>query len=162
MFKKIANHVATLGPVGFLPFAGLVSTVLALPIIFMVNAIVWAMPIVYPLIYILLFGGCTILLIAALDHAHTVHQPRSTMVINHILGLLFVFSGIALNIKILATGCVAFLLLRHFLPRVMLRYAGINCTAWPAVIHLLFVDVVAGLLANFVFRFIFWLVTISS
>ena len=135
--KKIINGLATLGPVGYFPFAEIITLFLSIPMVMAVNAVVFAL------------------------HTGTGEEqalPRSVMMINRVFGLLLAFSGISLNVKLLVVGCLFFLATRHFLPRLLLKYAEINLTTWPAVVHLLVIDCTAGMFVNFVFRFIFWLV----
>jgi hypothetical protein len=155
--KKIANALATFGPVGYFPFAGLIAVLLSIPIVMAVNSLVWGFPAIYPFIYVALFLLCVAVLVFAL-YPEEESLPRSAMMINRVLGLLVVFSGIAINTKLLVIGSIFFLLLRHFIPRLLLRYAAVNFSSWPAFVHLLFIDITAGLAANFIFRFIFWLV----
>ena len=156
--KRIANALATFGPVGYFPFAGVIAALLSIPIVMAVDSLVWGFPAIYPFIYVALFFLCAAVLIFALHPGEEEPLPRSAMMINRVLGLLFAFSGLAINIKLLVIGCLFFLLLRHFIPRLLLLYAGINFSSWPALVHILFIDIAAGMTVNFIFRFIFWLV----
>lgn len=158
--RTVTNIFVTLGPIGYVPFAGIIAVLLALPVVYAVDAVVWAMPDFYPAIYVAL----VVFFAAALGIVHwgpvEEHPPRHAVVVTRILGMLIVFSGIPLSIKFLLTGMGFFLLVRYFLPQSMLRYAGINCDSWSLLASLLFIDCVSGQLVNFIFRFIFWLVTI--
>jgi len=156
--KKIADVCATFGPIGYYPFAGVINVLLSIPIVLVVDSLVWAIPWVYPFLYVALFVLTTLILLVTLHRDREEVLPRNVMMINRVLGLLFVFSGIAVNVKLLVVGGVVFLALRHFIPRLLLQYASINLMHWPALIHLLFIDVFAGLSVNFMFRFVFWLV----
>lgn len=158
MFRKIASSIATLGPIGYLPFSSFIAVLLSLPIVAAVDGLVWSMPFFYPGLYVAFSVMCILIIALALSNDEENRPTRSAFMINHMLGFLIVFSGISINIKLLTTGFFLFLAIRHFLPRVLLRYAGINCFAWVALLGILFVDVAAGFSVNFIFRFIFWLV----
>jgi hypothetical protein len=158
MLRRIASSLATFGPVGRLPFANLLAVLLSLPVVVAVDALVWPLPFLYPGIYVALFVFCMGVILFALANDEDNRPPRSAFMINHMLGLLIVFSGIALNLKLLLTGLVLFLLIRHFLPRALLKFAGLDCFAWVPLLGILFVDLAAGFAVNFIFRFIFWLV----
>lgn len=158
--RTIANLFLTLGPVGALPFAGFFSVLLALPLVYAVDAFVWAIPSGYPIIYIAFLGFFSAALAIVLWGPVEEHPPRHTIVATRILGMLIVFAGIPLSVKFLLTGTMLFLLVRHFLPQCMERYAGIDCASWSLLASFLLIDCISGQIVNFIFRFIFWLVTI--
>ena len=158
--RTIANLFVTLGPVGSVPYAGLIAVLLALPVVYAVDALVWAIPAGYPLIYIALLVFFAAALAVVGWSPMEEQPPHHAIVATRILGMAIVFSGIPLSMKFLFTGTIFFLLVRHFLPQSMQRYAGIDCASWSLLASFLFIDCVSGQLVNFIFRFIFWLVTI--
>lgn len=160
--RTIVNSVVTLGPVGNYPFGGGIATILAIPFVYIIDMLVWSLPSLYPGIYILSLSVAALFLIFALFNGHEGRPLPSAIVINRIVGMLLVFSGIPLNIKFLITGLCFFLLMRYALPRLLARYAGIDCDTWPFLLSVLTIDCAAGLLVNFAFRFIFWLVTLPA
>lgn len=157
--RTIANAIITLGPIGYLPFAGVFAALIAIPFVYFVDALIWAMQPLYPGIYMVILVFVAALLAFSSLGSSEERPPRNAMMITSVYGMLLVFSGITINIKFLITGCILFVLVSYALPRLLARFAHIDCTTLPLVLSLLLIDCSAGLLINFLFRFVFWLVT---
>ncbi len=160
--RSIANVVVTLGPVGYLPFASVLAAALAIPLVYFMDMLIWVMNSLYPGIYMVLLVFVAALLFFSSMGNDKQRPPRNALVVTHVYGMLLVFSGIMINIKFLVTGYVLFVLLSYALPRLLVRFAKIDCTTWPLLLSFLFVDCAAGLFVNFIFRFVFWLVTMPG
>lgn len=159
--KKIVNPIVTLGPLGSLPFAGFLAVLAAIPAVYGIDMLIWGLPALYPGLHITLMGIVAGLLAITSMQDSTESLPASSIVINRVIGILFVFAGIPVTIKFLATGLVLFLLIRFAIPRLLHYYGGINYADLPSLFILLGLDLLAGFTVNLLFRFIFWLVIIS-
>jgi hypothetical protein len=77
--------------------------------------------------------------------------------VNRILGFALALSGISIQLKFIITAFLLYLLLRFFVPRLLMRYALLDVNRLPALLAFLVVDVGVGFFINFFFRFAFWL-----
>lgn len=160
--RSIASSIATLGPIGYLPFAGLFAAALAIPVVYCMDMLIWAMHALYPGVYMILLLFISGVIIFASFGQGGERPSRNSLVIANVYGMLLVFSGIAINIKFVITGYVLFVLISYALPRLLMRFARIDCATWPLLFGVLFIECTAGLLVNFLFRFVFWLVTMPG
>ncbi len=155
--RKIANFCVTLGSIGFMPFGGVLALCVGLPIAIFLDVVVWTLPSVYPGVYLVLAAIVALLIAFYLRETYT-HQPAyHAIVVNRVLGFSLALSGISIHLKFLLTTFILYLILRFFLPRLLMRYAMLDVNRLPAVLALLVVDVGVGFLINFFFRFAFWL-----
>lgn len=162
MLKKIASSISTLGPVGRLPFASLITLFLSIPLVFALDVIVWGVTFLYPGIYIALFILFWTVMFLALSSSEELKPQPNSLMLNVMLGFILTFSGIAINTKLLVTGFFLFLFMKHFVPRALRKYAGIDCFVWHPLFGFLVIDIASGFFVNFIFRFIFWLVAMPQ
>lgn len=159
--KNISNSIATVGPLGRLPFGGALTVIVSLPVVYCVNFLVTSFPALYPWIQLIILAIAVLaVFIAQRMNEHPDGLGKNLIVVNRIIGMVLAFSGLYLNLKFLITGFGLYFLFRHVTPILILRYMGIDLYRGARVASIFLVDCLAGLAVNFVFRFIFWLVTL--
>jgi phosphatidylglycerophosphatase A len=139
---------ATLGPLGNFKAPGTVATCITL---FFIIGLSWLNVSLYAygvfLIAITLFSLCIVS--KAIRAFPGDHDPRS-IVIDEVVGTLFTFYNVPLNIGMVCIGFIVFRLLDIYKPLGIAMVERCN-----DAFGIVFDDIVAGIIANFVVRFVY-------
>lgn len=140
---KRAHAIASLGPIGYLPASGTLSTLVTMPMVYLLAE--YVTPIAYALIVFLIalaaFGSIHEVL------KHSTETDPSHIVIDELVGYLYTFLFLPITMKTLFVG---FLLFRFF---DITKWCGVNyCEKLPGAWGVLADDCAAGLLSNVVLQ----------
>lgn len=139
MNTKVAERLASLGPLGYLPAPGTVATLITLPAVYLLAG--YFSPIGYARI------ACLVAFIAwCAIHVATKHSSDSDpshIVIDEVVGCLYTFLFLPINGKTLILGCLFF---RFF---DITKWCGVRyCEKLSGAWGVLLDDCAAGLLSN--------------
>lgn len=154
--KKICFNISTLFGLGEKFYGGFTATIIALPVVLLLDFVSKLIPEQYffwLLLNLLLFSF-TIILLAL---SFVTDKDKTTIVLNNMVGMIIVFIGIPLKIKLIITGFVSFHIIAFLAPFIVYRLFKYRVENIPSYISTLFVSIIYGTIANVFLRFIFWL-----
>jgi len=153
--KEWCLSIASLGPIGYMPFGAQIAALLSFPILIILG---W----LFLLSTSLFYGIVTTLALLAVLAIYVAlgfetDQHPGVIVINNVLGMVIVFICMPITIKFAAIGILLFYGAKYLIPRVMRKLVGQSFEKWPLFITLIGVDVFSGLVVNIFLRFVLWL-----
>jgi phosphatidylglycerophosphatase A len=145
---KWYTFLATLGPIGYLPAPGTIATLLALPLVYNVQALLPSTT-GYTVVCIV---ACIIGLVVVHKTLHYLNRfdDPSEIVIDEVVGCMITFIGIAWSVESVLLGFILFRFLDIF------KLAGIYYVQqledeWGIMLD----DVLAGIFSNLILRLFF-------
>lgn len=157
--KNACFNFSTLFGLGKNIFGPLFATFISLPIIFLIKLINKLIPVNY-FYYVIISLLFVYLIITVLSLSFIAQEDKSTIVINKIVGMLFVFWTIDLNVKFFITGLILFNIITLLAPCILNHFFGIeNFRFKPFYVYIdiLFSDIFYGLISNLFLHFLVWL-----
>ena len=153
--KEWFLNIATLGPIGRLPFGEHIATLLAFPLLVILG---WMYLLSATLLYVV---ASIIVLLAVISvyialNFETEEHP-GVIVIGHLLGMLAVFTCINMTLKIAIIGFILFYGMRYVLPLVMRKLVGEQFEKWPLIVTIFGVNIFSGIAVNTFLQFVVWL-----
>lgn len=146
MKKQLAKWIVTLGPIGYLPASGTWATLLTA--LFLICVKSWLTFFNYTFFFVLFLIGSYILLSQSIGDFKD-HDP-SEIVIDEVIGCLFVFWAIPISWQSILCGVLLFRIFD------ILKIGPIKCAeCYTGAWGILFDDLLAGLLANLLLQFFF-------
>ena len=154
--REICFDISTLFGLGESFLGSFIAELISLPLIFLSRFFYDILPIDY---FLWTFGILFFisLLIIFLSLGFITDRDKNAIVLNKTIGMMFVFIGINLRLKIVVTGFVIFHLLRFFGPFIFYRIFNRRVESLPAHVAPLFGDVVYGITCNIFLNIILWI-----
>lgn len=145
---KLYTRIATLGPIGYYGAPGTVATVLTLPAVFLLHTLISSQKIYIALVLSALAVAIFIVK-QALKQIKRHHDP-SEIVLDEVIGCLFVFWGITLSVKAILVGFLLFRALD------IIKFGWIKrAEAWADAWGVMGDDIMAALITNIILRILF-------
>jgi phosphatidylglycerophosphatase A len=154
--KEICFKIATLFGLGKKPFAVFMATAISILIVFGYRIIATIIPGIY-LHYALVSLFLLYLIITFLALHFITEQDKSTIVINKMVGMLFVFYSIDFKIKFIITGFVLFHLLSFFKETICFKVCRCRLENIPFNLGTFFGYIIFGITSNLFLQFLNWL-----
>ena len=153
---EICFKIATLFGLGERFYGVFVATMISLPLVFLFNFVAQLIP--YPsflwMVGSLLFVSLFVIFLAL---RFVTDKDKTTIVLNNTIGMIFVFIGIPLKIKLMVTGFISFHIFTLLAPFVLYRLFSRRAESLPSYLAPLFADIMYGITANLFLKLIIWL-----
>ena len=155
--EKMAVNVATLGPIGRMPFGfgSIVASLAALPVWFLLHRVFNLTTLRQLIVTLIIIGILMVITQFALGSDFL--RRRSDIVIDSIAGLLIALFSMPFWFKLLAFGFVLYHFI-HFLQRFFM-FKGIfaRLNTLPGVLAVFVDDMIVGLLVNMFLALMLWI-----
>lgn len=146
---RICTSIATLGPVGYFGASGTVATILALPLVYILHAYI-PNQYLYGIAALCIYFVSIFIVKQALHYLKR-HQDPSEIVLDEVVGCIWVFWGIVLIPKSIVVGCLLFRTLD------IIKFGWVKrAESWANAWGVMGDDMVAALLTNIVLRMLFY------
>ena len=153
--KKICFNIATLGGIGEFIFGGIAATLLAIPVLLLLNTLMWFGPMFLSIAAVILTLAVIITIHLALRFESD--KDASSIVLDRFFGFIVMLLGIPLGFKIVVVGLIFFSVLNFFSSFLFNKLLKFNFDELPGALGILTGDIVMGLFLNVFFRFVLWL-----
>lgn len=154
--KKLCFNISTLFGLGERFYGPFIATIIALPFVLLLDLLSKLISEQYFFWFfcsLLLFS----LLIILLALSFVTDKDKATIVLNNTIGMIFVFIGIPLRIKLIITGFVSFHIFAFLAPFILYRIFKCRAENLPSYLAPLFADIIYGISTNIFLRLILWL-----
>lgn len=141
-------RIATLGPVGYFGASGTVATILTLPLMYWFHVIIPDQRLYLGMVVCMLALSMVIITRALRNFKR--HDDPSEIVLDEVVGCLFVFWGISLSTQSIVVGFLLFRALD------IIKFGWVKkAEEWADAWGIMGDDMIAALLANIVLRLLF-------
>jgi hypothetical protein len=153
--KEWCLSIASLGPIGYLPFGAQIAALLAFPVLI---ALGWLYLLSVTLFSVIAstLGALAVLSIYVALTLETDQHP-GIIVIHNLLGVLLTFTCVPVTIKFALIGILLFYGARYTIPLLARKLIGQSYEQWPLFVTMLGVNVFSGLAVNIFLQFVLWL-----
>ncbi len=153
--KEICFNIATLGTIGEWKTGGLVASLLAIPLLFILRAIRWVKPAFHVTAIILIVALIALCIHFAL-HYQTDKDP-SILILDKPIGFMIVLFGIPFSLKLMLIGFLLFHALTFFMPTLTQKLWDLNFDNLPDILGIFANDLVSGFIVNIFLHMILWI-----
>lgn len=154
--KEICFNVSTFFGLGKKPLAVFFATAISIPLVFGYRFIATITPKIY-LYYALISLFILYVIVTVLALRFITAQDKSTIVINKMVGMMFVFWSIDFNIKFVITGFILFHILSFFKEQICFKMCKRRLENIPFYLGTLFGYIIFGIVSNLFLQLLNWL-----
>lgn len=158
MFSRIKEwcfYIATLGPIGSWSGGGLVSSLVAIPLL-MVARFISALHQDAAFLFCLGTIVSMVVIIHGALHFQS-NKDASYLVLDRVLGFFIAFLGMSLTIKFFFAGFIIFHTVGIVRPLIFNKIGPLDLRSLPGVFGIITGDLIAGVAVNLFLRFVVWL-----
>jgi phosphatidylglycerophosphatase A len=155
MLEKIKNifiKIATLNSIGNLLLGGVMSTLLAIPFLYLLQFIYAVLPGLFHSLWVAIIFLCLISIYVAL------RDSRKSIVLHKFIGAMIAFYYVPLTLKIVVSGIILFYLCDYLIPLLIFKKEEqLEVGKIKQMIHLLIPSIASGIIVNIFFHFVLWI-----
>ncbi len=155
MLEKIKNiliRVATLNSIGNVFLGGIISTLLAIPFIYLLQFIYTLLPGLFHSLWVVIILLCLMSIYTAL------RDNSKSIILHKFIGAMIAFYYVPLTLKIVFSGIILFYLCDYLIPLLIFKKEEqTEIGKIKQMIHLLVPSIVSGIVVNIFFHFVLWI-----
>jgi hypothetical protein len=155
MIEKIKNifvQIATFNLLGSYFLGGIISSLLAIPVLYFLQLGYHALPHISYSIWFVIVLICLVSIYIALK------EHKNDIILHKFIGVMIVFFNIYLNLKILFSGILLFYFLDFIIPKFIFKhYNSDEHVRIVQMFYLIIPSVVSGFIVNLFLSFVLWI-----